>query len=133
MKPKFYALAIALIVLSIVAAPLSAHHGYAAYDMTTKLTIKGTVTNFLLANPHSQIALDVKDSAGSVEHWVIEDSNTVRGMRAGGWNFDSVKPGDEVTINYYPAKSGAHAGLIIDLTFPDGRVLPLKGSGERVD
>ncbi len=133
MRQKFYALSIALIALLIVAAPLPAHHGYAAYDMTTKLTIKGTVTNFLLANPHSQIALDVKNSAGNLEHWIIEDSNTVRGMRAGGWNFDSLKPGDEVTINYYPAKSGAHAGLIIDLTFPDGRVLPLKGSGERVE
>ena len=133
MKPKFYAVSIALIALSIVAAPLSAHHGYAAYDMTTKLTIKGTVTNFLLANPHSQIALDVKNSAGNLDHWVIEDSNTVRGMRAGGWNFDSLKPGDEVTINYYPAKSGAHAGLIIDLTFADGRVLPLKGSDERAN
>jgi hypothetical protein len=133
MKQKFIAIPTALLALMIVAAPLSAHHGYAAYDMTTKLTVKGSVTNFLLANPHSQIALDVKGSAGSVEHWVIEDSNTVRGMRAGGWNFDSLKPGDEVTIDYYPAKSGAHAGLLILLTFPDGRVLPQKGSGERVD
>jgi hypothetical protein len=132
MKPKLNILSTCVFALLSVAAPLQAHHGYAAYDMTTKLTIKGTVTNFLLANPHSQIALNVKNPAGNVEHWIIEDSNTVRGMKAGGWTFDSLKPGDEVMIYYYPAKSGAHAGLIINLTFPDGRVLPVKGSGERV-
>lgn len=101
-----------------------AHHGYAAYDMQITKTVKGTITYFMMANPHSQIDLDVKDADGTVNAWVIEDAGTVRAMREGGWDFDTLKPGDEVTIVYHPAKGPGHAGLLIKCTLPDGRVFP---------
>jgi len=44
--------------------------------------MKGTITNFLMANPHSQIGVDVKDENGNVEHWVVEDAGTVRARHA---------------------------------------------------
>ena len=101
-----------------------AHHGYAAYDMQITKTLKGTITYFMMANPHSQIDLDVKESDGTVNAWVIEDAGTVRAMREGGWDFDTLKPGDEVTIVYHPAKGPGHAGLLIKCTLSDGRVFP---------
>jgi hypothetical protein len=108
----------------LCAAPIFAHHGYAAYDMQITKTLKGTITEYMMANPHSQIGVDVKDDSGNVEHWVVEDAATVRAMKEEGWEVDSLKPGDAVTIIYHPAKGPGHAGLLIRLEFPDGRTLP---------
>jgi len=44
--------------------PAWAHHGYAAYDETTIVSLKGTVTDYELANPHSTMSFDVKDDHG---------------------------------------------------------------------
>ncbi|MGD0907926.1 MAG: DUF6152 family protein [Candidatus Acidiferrales bacterium] len=123
MKTKTLHVLSMISVLAMLAAPTLAHHGYAAYDMQTTKTLKGTVTNFMMANPHSQIAVDVKGADGNVEHWVLE-SLGVRGMEELGFQFDSLKAGDEVTITYNPAKGGSHAGLFVNLTLPDGKVLP---------
>ena len=47
----------------LLSPPLFAHHGYAAYDMTTVQTLKGTVTSFMLQNPHSTVSVDVTDAS----------------------------------------------------------------------
>jgi hypothetical protein len=114
-------------VLVVLATPALAHHGYAAYDMQSTKSLKGIVTNFMMANPHSQIAIDVKGADGTVEHWVLE-SLGVRGMEGLGFQFDSLKAGDEITVTYNPAKGGSHAGLFVNLTLPDGKVLPKNAS-----
>lgn len=124
MKMKSLAVVTLLAGAFVLSSPLHAHHGYAAYDMQATRTMKGTITNFLMANPHSQIGVDVKDENGNVEHWVVEDAGTVRAMKMSGFEFDSLKPGDEVTITYHPAKGPGHAALLIRLEFADGRVLP---------
>jgi uncharacterized protein DUF6152 len=116
--------------LCALATPSFAHHGYAAYDMLTTKVVTGTITTFIMANPHSQINMDVKDPVtGAVDHWVVEDAATVRGMRAGGFTEDTLKAGDEVTVDYHPAKGSVHAGLLIHIKLPDGRVLPRSQPG----
>ncbi len=115
--------------LLIVSTPLSAHHGYAAYDMTTTLSVKATIVSLVMENPHSSIAFDVKDANGNVEHWFSESGNP-RNMRADGFTPDSVKPGDQVTIYYHPSKNGAHVVVLTRVEFPDGRVLPQHDRGE---
>jgi hypothetical protein len=57
---------------------------------------------------------------------VVETGAPLRGMKAGGFDFDSLKPGDVVTINLHPGKNAAHVGAMISVEFPDGRVLPRK-------
>jgi hypothetical protein len=109
--------------LLIVSAPVLAHHGYAAYDMTTTLSVKATIVSLLMENPHSSIAFDVKDANGNVEHWFSESGNP-RNMRADGYTADSLKPGDEVTVYYHPSRSGAHVVVLTKVVFADGRVLP---------
>jgi hypothetical protein len=126
MKTKQIALFAVLSGLLLSSIPAMAHHGYAAYDMTTSLSLKATITNFTMANPHSQISFDVKGANGTIEHWVVETGAPLRGMKAGGFDFDSLKPGDVVTINLHPGKNAAHVGAMISVEFPDGRVLPRK-------
>jgi Family of unknown function (DUF6152) len=124
MKIKTAIVFCALAGLLALSAPIFAHHGYAAYDMQITKTLTGTITNFMMANPHTQIGLDVKDESGNVNPWVIEDAGTVRAMREGGWELDTLKAGDVVTITYHPAKGPGHAGLLMKCQLPDGRVLP---------
>jgi hypothetical protein len=115
--------------LLLVSTPALAHHGYAAYDMTTTLSVKATIVSLLMENPHSSIAFDVKDANGNVEHWFSESGNP-RNMRADGFTPDSVKAGDQVTIYYHPSKNGAHVVVLTRVEFPDGRVLPQHDRGQ---
>lgn len=123
MKIKVALFSVILAGLSMLSAPLFAHHGYAAYDMTTVQTLKGTVTSFMLQNPHSTLSVDVTDASGAVEHWFIE-WGTVRYMKADGINSDSLKPGDAVTINFHPGKNGLKGGVMVNVVTADGRTLP---------
>src|SRR5450755_2250959 len=89
-----------------------AHHGNSAYDETARVSIKGTVTEFIWTNPHSQIYLDVKDPSGKIVKWGVE-TNSPGILGRAGWTRRSIKPGDQVTIILCPAKNGqpvAYAG-----------------------
>jgi hypothetical protein len=107
---------------------LFAHHGNSAYDETARVRIKGTVTEFIWTNPHSQIYLDVKDSSGNVINWGVE-TNSPGILTRAGWTRRSLKAGDEITIILCPAKNGqpvAYAGsgdAGTKVIFADGREL----------
>ena len=65
---------LALFVLMSIAAliastPVPAHHGEANYDTDKIVSVKGTVTEFQFINPHTLIAMDVKNDKGEIEKW----------------------------------------------------------------
>jgi hypothetical protein len=66
---------LAALSFCVIAAPLSAHHGTANFDIDKKLTIKVTVTEWFWANPHCFLKFDAQDDKGTVVHWVAETSN----------------------------------------------------------
>ena len=69
-------LAISVSVLPLLSiSALFAHHGNSAYDETARVPIKGTVTEFVWSNPHSQIYLDVKDKSGKSVKWGVETNS----------------------------------------------------------
>jgi hypothetical protein len=115
----------ALAAVVLMAAPLAAHHGYAAYDMTKTQALKGTITRFRLVNPHSQLEFDVKAANGEIEHWIVETGATVRSMTAAGATRDTFKPGDVVTVHFYPAHNGSRIGALQKVEFADGHVFDL--------
>lgn len=91
--------------------PASAHHGAPAlYDVQNPITIKGTVTEFVWANPHCQIYLDVKNEKGEVVHWAIE-SNAPGQLGRAGWTRRTLKPGDQISVTLIPARSGEPVGF----------------------
>ena len=117
-----------LLALVLCAGVLFAHHGNTAYDETARVKIKGTVTEFVWTNPHSQIYLDVKDSSGKVVNWGVE-TNSPGILTRAGWTRRSLKAGDKITIILCPARNGqpvAYAGSGDPGTrviFDDGREL----------
>jgi Family of unknown function (DUF6152) len=103
MTRKIATVFIALLGVAAICAPVFAHHGGASYDSSKTVTLKGTVTDFKLTNPHAAIYFDVKDANGNVEHWASE-LNAPSWLIRKGWTRNSLKPGDEVTIIARPNK-----------------------------
>jgi uncharacterized protein DUF6152 len=97
---------------------LPAHHGYASYDETREVTLRGTVTEFDWANPHTEIYFDVRDSQGNVAHWGCETLSPTKLSRV-GWSKDVVKPGDHITITLVAARNGTRVGFLHKLVFDD--------------
>ncbi len=82
----FFALAMGPLVFC---GPVGAHHGSQGYDYTRRITLKGTVAQFVWANPHCQIFLDAKDDKGNVVHWGVELNNPGNLIRL-GWTHVSL-------------------------------------------
>ena len=98
-----------LVGLLAVSVPMLAHHGAASFDETKTVTVTGTVTEYIWANPHVYVKLDAKDDSGKTEHWVVEAQNPVS-MNAIGWRKDTFRPGDVVSVDVNQAKNGSPVG-----------------------
>ncbi len=120
MKAKF-AVATAFLGLVSAAAPLAAHHSFAAeYDATKKITITGTVTKVEWMNPHARFYVDVKDESGKVTNWNFE-LGAIPVLLKQGWKKDSLKVGDQVTVDGSRAKDGSNTANAQRVMLPDGR------------
>jgi hypothetical protein len=91
--PLIFAVAAAL----MISGPALAHHSMSMYDRSHDTTFRATIIQFDWVNPHSQIIFTVADERGNVVKWVAEGPGPNR-LANHGWNKDSLKPGDEVTI-----------------------------------
>lgn len=108
----------------LLAIPLLAHHGAAAFDVTKMVTVKGTVTEFQYVNPHVQVYFDAKNDKGEPEAWQGELTAPNKLSRA-GWTKRTLKPGDSITVTGNPAANGAHTLWIRKLIGPDGESMQL--------
>jgi hypothetical protein len=122
---KRVALATLLTAVACLVAPASgaAHHGAASFDNEKTVVLKGTVTEWLWANPHCFLKLDVKDDTGSVRNWNLETGNPTDNTLS-GYRRSSFKPGDVVTVTITPVKSGAPVGRIRTVELANGQKLP---------
>jgi hypothetical protein len=112
-----------IVGLLMICVPVFAHHGGSEYDTQNLITLKGTVTDFIWANPHCQVFLDVKkDDAGKVVNWGIETLAPAVLKRA-GWSPETLHIGDQVTITLAPSKKGTLIGMIRKVVLPNGKEL----------
>ena len=117
-------LRVAILVMAVAAlsAPLLAHHGNASYE-NKQVTIKSTVTKWLWTNPHTFLFLDVTDEKGNVAHWVCENQAPSTLVNF-GFNAKTFKAGDQVTVVMSAvARNGAPVGRINKVILPDGYVM----------
>lgn len=101
---------------------LVAHHGSASFDTEKELTLKGTVTEWLWANPHCFLKIDAKDETGAVRNWNLEMGNPTD-MSQRGFSRRTFKPGDEITVTLQPVKNGQPVGRIRYVILPNGQKL----------
>lgn len=122
MRTKFGFL-IASVGLLAAAAPLFAHHSFAAeYDNSKPITLTGTVTKVEWMNPHARFYINVKDDKGTVTNWEFE-LGSPNGLARRGWTRNSMKEGDEVTVDGYLAKDGSNLANARNVKLVDGRKL----------
>ena len=126
MKARVFGVFLVMAGLIGLSAPLVAHHGAASFDTTRELTLKGSVTEWIWANPHCFLKFDAKDDTGMVRNWAVEVSNPTDMTRL-GWARTSFKGGDEVTVTLQPVKSGAPVGRLRSVVLPNGSTLATGG------
>jgi len=119
MRSRFCVFVVALSLL--VAAPTWAHHSFTAqYDANKPVTLVGTVTKVEWTNPHARFYLDVKDARGAITNWNFELGSPIM-LRKLGWRQDSLKIGEQITVEGYLAKDGAKMANARKVTLADGR------------
>lgn len=112
-----------ILLLALVALPVAhAHHAPAIFDQSRTIVVEGTVTDFVWANPHSWIRMDVTGEDGKTVNWSIE-MNPPTYLIRGGWRSTTLKPGDKISVVANPLRTDEPAGKFVAVTLPDGRVL----------
>src|SRR5688572_13859321 len=104
-------LVLALIAAAPLAAPLWAHHSFAAeYDSEKTLNLKGAVTKIEWNNPHVYFYIDVRDEVtGKVVNWAFE-MGAPAVIQRNGWTRNTMKIGDLVIVVGSQAKNGQNHG-----------------------
>ncbi len=109
------------VVLGCMCASASAHHSFAMFDQDREIRISGTIREFQWVNPHTWVQIMVPQEGGATE-WSIEGrSPNVLSRR--GWNRNTLRAGDDVTLTIHPLKDGRAGGAIISMQFANGRVI----------
>ena len=112
------------LVSMLAVTPLAAHHAISAkFDPARPTTLTGRVTKVDWANPHVHVLMNVV-SEGRTVNWAVELESQLD-LERSGWNMDSLKPGDAVTVQGLLARDGSPQvwGTSVVLTGTNKRVL----------
>lgn len=115
-------LAMAAVLALAPAAPIDAHHSFAAFDRGKQITLTGVVKEFQWNNPHAWIQVVVSDEKGRQTEWGLECGSPNMMVRT-GWHRTTLKPGDKVTAVANPLKDGRPNASLVRITLADGRTL----------
>lgn len=118
--------------VSLISAPLLAHHSFSAeYDDTKPIKVTGVVTKVEWQNPHIWFYVDVKDDSGKVTNWGFSGGAPGQLMRR-GITHDVIQPGMTITVEGFLAKDGSHNGNGSKVTFSDGRSVFTAGAEDKL-
>lgn len=130
MKPSWITTIAAAGAILLSAGSASAHHSFAAeFDRNLPITVTGTVTKVEWMNPHARFYIDAQDEGGKTVNWDFELASP-NGLMRRGWNRNSMKIGDVVTVTGHRAKNNPLVGNASTVTLADGKKLFAGSSAE---
>lgn len=99
---------VAICLAALAAPPAAAHHSFAVFfDSQRTVTVSGVVEEFRFVNPHGLIRLRVHTKDGKTEEWKFE-TNSPSILRRRGWGPDSLKVGETIRVEGWPARDNTH-------------------------
>jgi hypothetical protein len=129
MRLNLYSFLLAMFAILSTGGHAVAHHAFGAeFDAQKPITLKGTVVKWEMINPHGWITIDVVGPDGKTTQWMVETSNP-NGLMRLGWTKNSLKPGDEITVDAFRAKDGSNTANAARITLADGRKVFAGSSG----
>lgn len=124
MKINFMRAAFATAMLGSIlafASAANAHHSFGAeFDANTSGSLTGVISEVRYSNPHVRYRIEVTNAAGVAEIWELQ-TGSVTSLRQQGWNQDTLKLGDTVTVAGDLGRNGAKKLFIRGGSFADGR------------
>jgi len=109
-----------LLVFVVAWAPVvRGHHSTSMFNMEKPTTLEGTVKSFEWVNPHVYLHLDVTNSEGKPEEWVLEIHSPAIMLRR-GYTKDYFKPGEKITVVGGQMKDGSHMMRLLRGNKADG-------------
>nr|WP_166177165.1 DUF6152 family protein [Altererythrobacter segetis] len=122
MKGMAFALGLAGMLSAI---PVAAHHSFdSAFDRNRTVKLSGRVTEFQFINPHSFIMLAVTGPNGQTQEWHVE-TTSAGSLAANGWTAQSIKAGEELKVEGWPARNGTHYARLSSMRHADGSAVAL--------
>ena len=101
----FLGAAASCVGMILYAAPLSAHHSFAATYFEDKTeTVEGELVQFLFRNPHSFVHVEGKDAQGHPVRYAVEWGAGLQ-LNRQGVTRETLKPGDHVVITGNPGRN----------------------------
>lgn len=109
----------ALLLATVIALPVFAHHSAAQFDFANTVLVEGKVIEARFANPHMRLILEVTDEARGTRNIEFE-GHSRNNMRRQGLMPDLFGEGDIITIRIAPMRNGEDGGYVTAVRAPDG-------------
>ena len=116
------------VLLLIATATAVPHHGTSTYDMSTEISLTGTVKEWTFNNPHSWLWLTVSSAQKPSDEWSIESAppNYLTGQ---GWSASTIKAGETLTVLISPLRGEPRRGILLEVKRSSGATLIVRPRG----
>ena len=120
-------------LLALLAAPASAHHSFAMYDMTQTKSATGKLIRFIPGANHAQLLFELLDGDGKAV--MKAGKPIIMGVETGsaaqlarqGVTVDDFPIGTIIAVAYHPLRDGKPLGALAGEIIRCGKALPKGG------
>lgn len=110
---------VAVVSTAIALSAATAHHSFAAYDMSKTVSAEGTLKEFRWGAPHSSMVLIYQDKGKEKQMSIVSGSPLMFSKQ--GLSPRDFKRGDKATVTYHPNISGQPGGAMASVKLASGK------------